>query len=370
MKPDQIESVERLCQELVRIPSENPSGAPDSQGEEAMAKFVGDFLSGLGASVQSESIGPGRPNVYGWFPSPTNSQYRILFAPHLDTVPARGMTVDPFAAELREGRIYGRGASDTKGPIAAMLWALATTELSRLNITIGFAGLADEEADQVGARICAKNMQADLVIVGEPTNLEVVYANKGTTWIELEARGKSAHAASPHEGVNAIELLTQAYADLKNAFPLLCPAPENSLLGEPTISLGCIRAGTRINVVPDRCVAEIDIRTVPGQEKMLAAVEEFLRIRYPDVSVRPLKISKPMYTDPKHPLIQRLVSQGASLVGAPWFSDAAHFAAQGIPAIALGPGSIKQAHTSDEFIEVAELERGVEFFRMFLLSFR
>jgi acetylornithine deacetylase/succinyl-diaminopimelate desuccinylase-like protein len=370
MKPTQIESVGQLCQALVQIPSENPSGAPDSQGEAAMAQFVADFLTDRGATVQFESIAPGRPNVYGWFPAPAKSQHRILFAPHLDTVPARGMTIDPFAAELRDGRIYGRGASDTKGPMAAMLWALATIDLSQLNTTIGFAGLADEEADQVGSKICAKSVKADLVIVGEPTDLTVVYTHKGTAWTEWEACGKSAHASRPEAGTNAIELLMKAYADLKRAFPQLCAAPENSLLGPPTISLGTIRAGTKINVVPDRCVAEVDIRTVPGQEKMVTAVQDFLHDRHPAITVRPLKISNPMYTDPDHPLIHKLVSQGAPLAGAAWFCDAAHFADQGIPAIALGPGSIKQAHTTDEFIDVAELERGVQFFRNFLLSFR
>jgi acetylornithine deacetylase/succinyl-diaminopimelate desuccinylase-like protein len=370
MNPNQIETVEQLCQALVRIPSENPSGAPESQAEAAMAQFVADFLTDRGATVQFESIAPGRPNVYGWFPEPANSAHRILFAPHLDTVPARGMTIDPFAAELRDGRIYGRGASDTKGPMAAMLWAIATTDLSQLNVTVGFAGLADEEADQIGARVCAKNTKADLVIVGEPTDLTVVYSNKGTAWMELAARGKSVHASTPAEGINAIELLTKAYADLKAAFPLLCAAPENSLLGPPTISLGTIRAGTKINVVPDYCVSEVDIRTVPGQEKMVSAVQNFLRDRHPAITVRPLKISNPMHTDPNHPLIQKLVSHGAPLAGASWFCDAAHFADHGIPAVALGPGSIKQAHTADEFIEVAELERGVQFFRTFLLSFR
>jgi acetylornithine deacetylase/succinyl-diaminopimelate desuccinylase-like protein len=370
MKPTQIENVEQLCQALVQIPSENPSGAPESKAEAAMAEFVADFLTDRGATVQFESIAPGRPNVYGWFPAPANSQYRMLFAPHLDTVPARGMTIDPFAGELRDGRIYGRGASDTKGTMATMLWALATTDLSGLNITVGFAGLADEEADQIGAKTCAKNVKADLVIVGEPTDLAVVYTHKGTAWAEWQAHGKSAHASTPEAGINAIETLTKAYADLKRAFPQLCPAPENPLLGLPTISLGTIHAGTKINVVPDHCVAEVDIRTVPGQEKMLTAVQNFLRERHPAVTARPLKISNPMYTDPSHPLIQRLVSYGAPLTGASWFCDAAHFADQGIPAIALGPGSIKQAHTSDEYIEVAELERGVQFFRNFLLSFR
>jgi acetylornithine deacetylase/succinyl-diaminopimelate desuccinylase-like protein len=370
MKPTQIKNVAQLCRALVQIPSENPSGAPESQGEAAMAQFVADFLTDRGATVQFESIAPGRPNVYGWFPTPANAQHRILLAPHLDTVPARDMTIDPFAAKLRDGRIYGRGASDTKGPMAAMLWALATIDLSQLNITVGFAGLADEEADQIGAKICAENVKADLVIVAEPTDLTVVYTHKGTAWTEWEACGKSAHAAMPETGANAIELLMKAYADLKRAFPQLCAAPENSLLGPPTISLGTIRAGTKINVVPDRCVAEVDIRTVPGQEKMVTAVQDFLRDRHPAITARPLKVSNPMYTDPSHPLIQRLVSHGAALAGASWFCDAAHFADQGIPAVALGPGSIKQAHTNDEFIEVAELERGVEFFRNFLLSFR
>jgi acetylornithine deacetylase/succinyl-diaminopimelate desuccinylase-like protein len=370
MKSTQIETVEQLCRALIQIPSENPSGAPESKGEAEIAQFVADFLTDRGATVQFESIAPGRPNVYGWFPGPASSQYRILFAPHLDTVPAGGMVIDPFAAELRDGRIYGRGASDTKGPMAAMLWALATTELSQLTITVGFAGLADEEADQIGSKICAKNVKADLVIVGEPTDLTVVYTHKGTAWTEWEARGKSVHASTPEVGANAIELLAQAYADLKRAFPQLCAAPENALLGPPTISIGTIRAGTKINVVPDRCVAEVDIRTVPGQEKMVSAVQDFLCNRHPAITVRPLKVSNPMYTDPNHPLIQELELQGASLAGASWFCDAAHFADLGVPAIALGPGSMRQAHTSDEFIDVAELERGVQFFRNFLLSFR
>jgi acetylornithine deacetylase/succinyl-diaminopimelate desuccinylase-like protein len=369
MKPAQIENVVQLCQALVQIPSENPSGAPQSKAEAAMAEFVADFLTDRGATVQFDSIAPARPNVYGWFPAPADSQYRILFAPHLDTVPARGMTIDPFAAEIRDGRLYGRGATDTKGPMAAMLWALATTDLSQLNVTLGFAGLADEEADQIGAKVCAKKVKADLVIVAEPTDLAIVYTHKGTAWTELEARGKSAHASMPEVGANAIDLLTRAYGDLKRAFPQLCAAPENPILGPPTISIGTIRAGTKINVVPDLCVAEVDIRTVPGQEKMVPAIQSFLRDRHPGVSARPLKVSNPMLTDKNHPLIAKLVSLEAPLVGASWFCDAANFADQGIAAVALGPGSMKQAHTSDEFIEIAELERGVQFFRNFLLSF-
>jgi acetylornithine deacetylase/succinyl-diaminopimelate desuccinylase-like protein len=364
-----INSVTELCRALVRIPSENPAGAPESAGEEAISRFVGQLLSARGAKVEFEYVAEGRPNVYGWFAKPENAKATLLFAPHLDTVPARGMTIDPFAGEVVDGRLLGRGATDTKGSVAAMLWALATTDLSKLDIAVGFAGLADEEADQLGSQVCAQRHKVDFVVAGEPTDLDVVYTHKGTAWMKLRAKGKSAHASKPGAGVNAIELLATAFATLKAEFPNLCPAPPNNALGQPTISLGTIAGGTKINVVPDQSVAEIDIRTIPGQESMVDAVRQFVSARFPTVEVTPIKVSQPLYTDPAHPFIQKFVALGSKCIGAPWFCDAAFFAERNIPAVAIGPGSIEQAHTSDEFIATSDLERGAEFFRRFLNSF-
>jgi acetylornithine deacetylase/succinyl-diaminopimelate desuccinylase-like protein len=364
-----IESVTELCRALVRIPSENPSGAPESAGEEAIGRFVGEFLSAHGASVEFEYVAEGRPNVYGWFPRPPAAKTTLLFAPHLDTVPARGMNIDPFKGDIVDGRLLGRGATDTKGPMAAMLWALTTTDLSKLNVAVGFVGLADEEAAQLGSKVCARRREADFVVVGEPTDLNVVYTHKGTAWMQLQARGKAAHAAAPDSGINAIELLTEAFAALKVEFPNLCPAPANETLGKPTISLGTIAGGVKINIVPDYSRAELDIRTLPGQEGMVAAVQSFLAQRYPEVEATPLKVSNPLYTDPSHPFIEKFVALGSQRVGVPCFCDAAFFAEQNTPAVAIGPGTIKQAHTCDEFIEVRDLERGAEFFRSFLTSF-
>ena len=364
-----IESVTELCRALVRIPSENPSGAPESKGEEAIARFVGEFLSAHGASVSFEYIAEGRPNVYGWFPRPPAPKATILFAPHLDTVPTRGMTIDPFSGDIVNGRILGRGATDTKGPMAAMLWALTTVDLSKLSVAVGFVGLADEEAGQLGSKVSARRREADFVVVGEPTDLNVVYTHKGTAWIQLEAKGKAVHAAAPEAGINAIELLTEAFAALKSEFPKLCPAPTNEALGQSTISLGTITGGVKINVVPDQSRAEIDIRTIPGQEQMVPAIQSFLAHRFPDVQATPLKVSYPLYTDPSHPFIEKFAALGSQRIGVPWFCDAAHFAEQNTPAIAIGPGTIKQAHTCDEFIEIQDLERGTDFFRSFLLSF-
>ncbi|MBV8416599.1 MAG: M20 family metallopeptidase [Verrucomicrobia bacterium] len=369
MNLSSIHSVVDLCQALVQIPSENPSGSAASHGEEAMASFVGGFLEDLHAQVEYEEIGPGRPNVYGLWPVPPGASQRILFAPHLDTVTVEGMTVDPFQANRVDGRLYGRGSSDTKGSMAAMLWAIKSVDLSKLNVAVGFAGLADEECEQLGAKVCAARKMADFVVVGEPTNLDVVYTHKGEAWIEIETRGRSAHASIPKTGVNAIDRMVDALKILNERFPQICPVKGNPVLGESTVSTGRIRGGAKINVVPDRCYAEVDIRILPGQESMAADVARFFEEQGVPAIVRPIKISAPLYTSPDHPFIKKFVALGSRLTGASWFCDAAFFALQGTPAIAIGPGSIAQAHTADEYIEIAELERGAEFFTNFLLSF-
>ena len=369
MNVSSIHSVVELCQALVQIPSENPSGSTASHGEEAIARFVGEFLASAGARVEYEEIAPGRPNVYGMWPVPPGATQRILFAPHLDTVTVEGMSVDPFLANRLDGRLYGRGSSDTKGSMAAMLWALKSVDLSKLNIAVGFAGLADEEFEQLGAQACAVRNMADFAIVGEPTNLDVVYTHKGTAWIEIETRGRSVHASVPETGVNAIDRMTDTLRILSERFPEICPVPPDPVLGKPTLSTGRIRGGSKINVVPDRCYAEVDIRILPGQESMATAVAEFLRQNQVPGIVHPIKVSAPLYTSPDNPFIRKFIALGSNLTGANWFCDAAFFALEGIPAIAIGPGSIAQAHTADEFIEIAELERGAEFFTNYLLSF-
>src|ERR1700722_5524024 len=369
MKVSSIHSVVDLCQALIEIPSENPSGSTVSHGEEAVARFVGEYIQSLGAQVEYEEIGPGRPNVYGLWPTPPRANQRILFAPHLDTVTVEGMTVDPFLGKCLDGKLYGRGSSDTKGSMAAMLWALKSVDLSRLNVAVGFAGLADEEFEQLGARACAVRKMADFAIVGEPTNLDVVFTHKGTAWLEIETRGKSVHASMPEIGLNAIDRMTDTLKILNARFPEICPVPPDPVLGKPTLSTGRIHGGAKINVVPDRCYAEIDIRILPGQESMATAVAEFFQQHHVPAIVNPIKVSTPLYTPPDNPFIGKFITLGSKLVGASWFCDAAFFALKGTPAIAIGPGSIAQAHTADEFIEISELERGAEFFANYLLSF-
>ena len=192
-------SVVELAQALVRIPSVNPHGDPgtDGIGERRIAEWLVDFLRGVGAEVELREVLPDRPNVVARWAGDRAGKPRLLFAPHTDTVSVEGMTIEPFGGELRDGKIWGRGASDTKGPMASMLWALREMRgaLPGLGHEIWFAGLMSEETSQHGSRALAREERFDFVIVGEPTGLDVVHTHKGSAFLYLTTRGRAAHAA-------------------------------------------------------------------------------------------------------------------------------------------------------------------------------
>ena len=367
-------NVVELGQALVRIPSVNPDGDPgtDETGEQACAEFIADFLRSIGAQADLRPVRARRPNVVGCFPSP--GKPRLLFAPHTDTVSVAGMTIDPFGGEVRQGRLYGRGASDTKGPMAAMLWALHQCRelLPQLSHEIWFSGLVAEEAGQDGSKALAAEEKFDFVVVGEPTDFVAVHTHKVEVTARLVAEGLAAHSSNPALGENAITKLARGLLLLEEKLNAVFAAMEDPVLGHPTFSIGTIRGGTKFNIVPDHAEAVIDLRLLPSQWKDNEAAEVFRVIKdvCPNLGVERLGGSAALDTDPSHPLVQKLVLAGAKLGGAPWFCDAAIFCAAGVPAVAIGPGSVAQAHTEDEFIEVTALEEGVEFFKRFLHSLR
>ena len=364
-------SVVELLQALVRLPSVNPHGSPgtDGVGEGRIAAWLAKFLESLSARVELREVLPGRPNVVAHWPGDRAGKPRVLFAPHTDTVSVEGMSIDPFAAELRDTKIWGRGASDTKGPMAAMLWALGECRdwLPALGHEIWFAGLMSEEADQHGSRALAAQERFDFVIAGEPTDLNVVHTHKGSAFLNLTTRGVAGHASLSELGDNAITKMLNVLELVRTELAAEFAAQRDPVLGASTLSIGTIRGGTKTNVIPDRCDASVDLRFVPAHYRPTIIDEIAARLRRacPDLEVSAIP-APPLYTDPAHPLIGKLRECGARTVGAPWFCDACYFAERGMPAVALGPGSITQAHTKDEFIEVAELERGVEFFERFL----
>jgi acetylornithine deacetylase/succinyl-diaminopimelate desuccinylase-like protein len=357
-------TVTDLLRELIRIPSVNPDGDPGitQTGEEHCANFIADFLRSCGAETALEDVLPGRPNVLGHFPSSLKAKPRLLLAPHTDTVSVAGMVVEPFSGELRDGKIWGRGASDTKGPIAAMLFALHECKdiLPRLSHEIWFAGFMGEEAGQEGVKALSAKERFDFAIVGEPTKLQTVNTHKGSVWLTLRAHGTAAHASTPEIGENAIERLLEALKALRSEVAAAFAAQHDETLGSLTLNIGTIQGGTKINIVPDLCEARIDIRTLPGQD--LGPLLDSVATRFPALEFA-RRVWGPLKTNPLHPFIGILESCGAHCTGAPWFCDAALLAAAGTPAVALGPGSMEQAHTADEWISLADLEAGVIFFK-------
>ena len=365
-----------LLQHLVRIPSVNPDNAPGmaESGEEEIANFLGGWLEALGAEVVLEEVQAGRPNLIARF-APLDGRPRILLGPHLDTVGVGGMTGEPFGGGIRDGRVWGRGASDTKGPMAAMLWALreARGMLAKLPVAVDFVAFMGEESGQWGSKDFVKRHGADysFAVVGEPTSMQVVHVTKGSLWTTLRATGKAAHSSQPERGENAILKLTRALDTLDHHLGHALAGFSHPVLGRSTLNVGVIRGGSRPNIIPDRAEAEIDIRITPD----LAAAGGALRLLQEKIEDHALPIAvvdshenPPMETPAAHPMVQALlaVDSATRLAGAPWFSDAAHLTSGGVPSICLGPGSIDQAHTVDESIEIAALESGAAFFEAFI----
>lgn len=368
--------VTELLQLLVQIPSVNPDNSPgtDQTGEQEIAEFLANWLRDLGAEVTLEEIKPGRPNLIARF-APLDGRPRILLGPHLDTVGVAGMTIDPFSAEIRDGKIWGRGTSDTKGPMAAMLWALKenAAALKDSPIAIDFIGFMGEESAQWGSiHFGAKHgKDYQFAIVGEPTSLDIVHTTKGSLWATLKAKGKAAHSSQPERGENAILKLARTIDDLQQNLAPKLASFTHPVLGGSTMNVGVFRGGSRPNIVPDHAEAEVDIRITPSLTEAGGA----LKILQDSLATHDIQISAPaekppMETPSNSPWIQQIqaVRPDSKTVGAPWFSDASHLSEAGIPSICMGPGSIDQAHTKDEFIKIADLEEGAAFFASLISS--
>jgi acetylornithine deacetylase/succinyl-diaminopimelate desuccinylase-like protein len=365
-----------LLQQLVRIPSVNPDNEPgtDHTGERTLAVFLAGWLESIGAEVVLEDVRPGRPNLIARF-APVDGRPRILLGPHLDTVGVGGMVIDPFGGEVRDGRLWGRGACDTKGPMAAMLWALHENRdrLADLPVAVDFVAFMGEESGQWGSKDFVMRHGGDyrFAVVGEPTSLAIVHVTKGSLWATLRATGKAAHSSQPECGENAILKLTRSLDRLDCHLGAELAGFTHPVLGRSTLNVGVIRGGTRPNIVPDLAEAGIDIRITPS----LAAAGGALRLLRDTLEFHALPVevidpheNPPLETPPDHPFIRRLLAtgSGAVLAGAPWFSDAGHLSRGGIPSICLGPGSIDQAHTADEFIDTIDLQQGAEFLTRFI----
>lgn len=365
-------SVTTLLQDLIRIPSVNPDAVPNTphSGELGMATHLAPMLTLWGFDVTLEDVLPNRPNLIARAPGPQDRP-RILLGPHLDTVAVDGMTIDPFGAEERDGKIWGRGSSDTKGPMAAMLHALSLNKdrLADLPVAIDLVAFMGEESHQPGSKHFAQHhaREYEFALIGEPTSLDFVHTTKGSLWATVETTGKSTHASQPHLGENAILKLTASLDFLNRKLTNRLATYTHPILGHSTLNVGTIQGGSSTNIVPDHAQATLDIRFTPTLQQAGGAKELLQQLitehRLP-LTIAQASEAPPMDVPAENPWLQKFVTAqpDSQLVGAPWFSDAAHLNDAGLPAVCIGPGSIDQAHTADEFITVADLEAGADFF--------
>ena len=370
---------EKLLREIIALPSVNPAFLPARHprvGEQRVAEFLAATAAQAGLDVEFQAVSRGRSNLLARLSPRGKVRQRVLLAPHLDTVNAAD---EQFRPVRRNGRLFGRGACDTKGSVATMLIALCEVAQARqrpAETEITFAGLVDEEHGQAGSRaLVASGLTADLAIVGEPTRLEVVTAHKGTLWLELETRGKSAHGSWPELGCNAVHAMARIVDLLQTDYATQLRRRRHRLLGCGTVSVGAICGGSQANIVPDHCTILIDRRTLPGEteagvRRELSAVLCRRNLKAAFVK-RDLPACPPMETDPKLPLVARFLESVGQRrpVGVRYFCDASVLAQGGIPSVVFGPGDIAQAHTADEWISVEALEQGKRLLRRFLESF-
>ena len=369
---------EKLLAELIALPSVNPAFLP-VRHPNAGEKRVGDFLAATaahaGLDVEIRPVLPGRANIIIRLRPSQTVRQTILLAPHLDTVGADNTC---FIPQRKNGRLHGRGACDTKGSVAAMLSAVIELAQSRSrpqSTEIVFAGLIDEEKGQAGSRALATaGFKADLAIVGEPTRLQVITAHKGSLWLELETKGKAAHGATPQLGKTAVHSMARIVDLLETEYAAQLRRRQHQLLGTGTVNVGKISGGTQPNIVPDRCVIGVDRRTLPGETEasvkreitaLLAAYK--LSAKITGTKSAPCAA---LETDAKLPLVRQFMkSLGQTKpCGVQYFCDASVLSAAGIPSVVFGPGDIAQAHTVDEWISLASLERGKDLLVRFLGS--
>ena len=377
------EQLIELLSDLVALESVNPAYPGGSRGEAAVANYVESYCRRLGLAVTRQPVLSGRDNIRAELCVPS-AQQTLLFEAHMDTVDLGPMGAQALRPDVREGRLYGRGSCDTKGSLAAMLLAMQSlqTEPERLGVNVMLLATVDEEYGFRGVTAYVDSKYpVQAAVVGEPTELRIVVAHKGCVRWRLSTTGRAAHSSRPEDGDNAIDQMAEVLQSLR-AFQARLRGRRHPLVGSPTLSVGRIWGGTGVNIVPERCTIEIDRRLIPGEDAQgaLAEVDAFLAecaVDNPLLKVareEPFVADWPLETPSDAAVVSAACAACASLnlptqpIGVPYGTDASKlWALGGIPAIVLGPGSIAQAHTAEEYVSLAEVVAAADLYRRIAL---
>jgi acetylornithine deacetylase/succinyl-diaminopimelate desuccinylase-like protein len=366
--------------ELIRIPSVNPAQAgprAGPPGERAVALALADWLAALGGQVELDEVVDGRPNLYGWFPGRTD-RLAVLDV-HTDTVSVEHMTDDPFDGRVEDGRVWGRGAVDTKASLGVVLALLERWRADGLrpDPTLMVVGSISEEAGGLlGATAFrewaeAKGLRLDQVVVAEPTECCPIYGHKGGVGFEVTVHGEACHSSTPHLGRNAIVAAARAIVALDGEQERLQREAAATEVGAGTLSVGVIAGGTGGNVVPDTCTFLVGRRIVPFEDpdEVAAALRALIESHlWPCTgTLEQIGGSPAFYQSPDSELVRVLSgSCGRPPMTAPYGTNALRYVDFAREMAVFGPGSIDQAHKAREWVALDELERCARAFEAWL----
>ena len=358
-----------LTRALVRADSRNPSLVTGGPGEGDAARLLAGVLDAWGFRVEMHDVAPGRPNVVARIGTPGTRT--LMFNGHLDVVGVAGMRHAPFDADERDGRIYGRGASDMKSGVAAMCAAAALAADGLTHGELVVAAVVDEEFESRGTRaLVDRGVRADAAIVTEPTGLAIMPAHRGFVWVTLAFHGRAAHGSRWELGVDAIRHAGLVLAELDGLDAGELARHTHPLLGRASLHASLIEGGSGMSTYPDRCELKIERRTVPGETPAMVMAEvaaacERVRARRPELRVDlSLALAQsPSDVRPDAPIVQalaRALTEQAMPVrtdGMSAWTDCALLNEAGIPAICFGPGDIALAHADEEYVDLEEIPR-------------
>jgi acetylornithine deacetylase len=378
----QLSPVIQTLASLVSIESINSSYEGGS-GERLIATWIRQFFEQRGIETWEQEVFPNRPNVIARLPG-RDSTRRVVLEAHTDTVSVQGMTIPPFEPRIEDGKLFGRGSCDTKAGLAAMMHAVASLHEEGIQppCEVLLAAVVDEEYSYRGVVKLCEGLTAHAALVAEPTGLRAVIASKGVLRWRIVVQGKAAHSGKPHLGINAINHMARIILALEDDHQRLA-ANVHPLLGPATCNVGVIHGGVQVNFVPDTCAIEIDRRLLPGEsvETVLAHYQKILdglKAEHPTLEAH---MEPPLLTDealetaadsaPARLASKLLGEMGLNdePCGVPFGSDASKLSRQGVPSLVFGPGSIDQAHAAVEFVEIAQVEKALAFYRKFISSF-
>lgn len=365
------DKVTQYLVEMVRIDSVNPSLVPGAAGEAEMAAWLADTCARLGLDVETQEPEAGRPNVVARWQGSGGGR-SLLLTGHTDTVTVESMEGDPFDARIEDGRLYGRGALDMKGGLAAILGAVDALQTGgfqpRGDVILGF--VSDEEWTSVGTEALVERVQADAAILTEPTDMDIYVANKGFAALVITTRGRAAHGSRFDEGIDAIAHMGRVLNELEHMERETFPQRTHLILGRPSVHASFVEGGLGWSSYPDRCELKLEHRLLPGDstDDVIALWEEvFERLKAEDSqfdATIKLDFARFAYEIERDaPIVQTLYAAIKAVAGdepayggmTAWL-DAALLGEAGIPTVVYGPGG-EGLHAAVEYVNLDDVHR-------------